>query len=121
MSAPVMYILVNDDLHMSTGKIASQVAHAACDVVIRIITDVFETVKHDIRIVEYFRWLPEPTKIVLRATEQQIRAVMDDFDVSDIAVIVDDGKTEVPPDSLTAIAIRPSVAFRERMSEFKLL
>ena len=107
----VMYIIVNNDLNMQKGKIASQCCHSVAKM-----TRIQErkTPRED----AYMRWLKNgETKIVLKATQQQMKAVLDIYEVdtrvkresSDTycCCTIDEGRTQIAPQSLTTIAFKP--------------
>lgn len=99
----VMYILVNNDLQMSKGKIASQVAHA-------IETATISLLRHSTPI--YRDWLKTTsrTKIVLKSTQSEMRDIIQHTGIefsSSIFSIFDAGKTEIAPNSLTCLIFAP--------------
>ena len=109
----VMYVLVNDNLKMGKGKIASQCMHSVCNA-----TRILErTQKRD---VQYLQWIKngEP-KIVLKSTEQDMMELLDNFEVDRIikrdsnnfwcVCTIDAGKTQIEAGSLTTIVFRPCV------------
>lgn len=85
------YILVNKDLNMSTGKIAAQVAHAVS------------------RMPATKNGTVSDTVIVLQATGEQIKNLERYLDERDIhtSLYIDEGVNEVPPYSVTAMAVQP--------------
>ncbi len=97
-----MVIVVRDDLGLSTGKLAAQVAHAAVSCALRAKTRANKL---------FLRWLNEgQKKVVLRvrsigeleALEQKARKTK--FVVEKIT---DAGLTEIPPGTVTCIGIGP--------------
>lgn len=99
------YIIVNDDLKMSKGKIASQVAHGILDVHRFLI---YNKINHD-------RWLINGEKIVvLRANLKIIETIIREYNEKipkenkfNIFPIYDAGKTEIKENSLTVLASTP--------------
>ncbi|MBU4372986.1 MAG: peptidyl-tRNA hydrolase Pth2 [Euryarchaeota archaeon] len=93
-------IIVRDDLKLSKGKLAVQVAHAA--------VSSYETADKDVR----FAWKESgQKKVVLRAaTLQEL------FELKEIArkhglpnfLVIDAGLTEVPPGTITVLGIGPA-------------
>lgn len=82
-----MYVIVNKDLKMSKGKVAAQVAHAVA--------------RLDILV-------PAHTCIVLQATTEQIRNLGTYLKGRlGQATYIDEGANEVPPYSITAMAVEP--------------
>lgn len=84
-----MYILVNKDLKMSKGKVAAQVAHAAARC-------------------GYSSGYAD-TAVILEATGEQMKNLERYLDVYGIEsyLYIDEGMNEVPPFSVTALAIEP--------------
>lgn len=120
-----MYIVVNSDLTMGRGKIASQCCHAACEV-----TRILE--RNGTKCAEYRGWLKDgETKIVLRATEKELLKLLDEFEVDKVikresdamwcTSVRDAGRTQIPSGSLTCIAFRPHPDIPAQLKKFKLL
>lgn len=106
-----MYIIVNSDLSMGKGKTASQCCHAVCGV-IRILE------RQQPKDVAYLKWIRKgEAKIVLRASQKEMEKILSEFEVDQVVKresaniwctsIHDAGRTQVPENSLTAIAFRP--------------
>jgi PTH2 family peptidyl-tRNA hydrolase len=107
----VMYVLVNNDLKMQKGKIASQCMHSACHV-----TRILERQNPKNR--DYARWIKEAeAKIVLRSSLSEMQSLIDQYEV-DVRVkrgsediwccyIRDCGRTQIPANSLTTLAFKP--------------
>lgn len=92
-------ILVRDDLRMSKGKTAAQVAHAAVDAVFR----------SNKKLVK--NWRDQGMKkIALRVKDKEellrYKALAEEADLT-TAVITDAGHTEVEPGTMTCMAIGP--------------
>jgi peptidyl-tRNA hydrolase len=98
----VMYIFVNRDLKMGCGKIASQVGHAVHMIVDDILTNAYEmSYESDpsvlINYKYYKEWMNGFTKIVLKASEEQLNNII----LSEkIKFMVDDG-------FITSVAMYP--------------
>jgi|688.fasta_scaffold129829_2 arginase/peptidyl-tRNA hydrolase len=97
-----LYILVNTDLNMSSGKIGAQVAHSACRVVeylTRNPTDI------------YNMWKLTNAKIVLGCNTQILRELISKYNDKTQEIwcdfTIDSGRTEIEPGSLTTIAFCP--------------
>ncbi len=110
-SENVMYIIVNNDLSMQKGKTASQCCHSVSQM-----TRIMErkTPRED----AYLKWIKHgETKIVLKATQQQMKAILQMYEVdshvkresNDIycCCTIDEGRTQIAPHSLTTIAFKP--------------
>lgn len=116
MEKLVEYILVNKELNMSVGKIAGQVAH------VQTVIDnkIFELVLSEEILEEdsmgsfakekeltnnYYDWFysGSQTKIILRAKEKDLLKAID----MGAVYIRDNGLTEIPSGSLTAVGFFP--------------
>ena len=109
---PVMYILVNNNLKMGKGKIASQCMHSACNV-----TRILERTQKQ-RDAQYSQWIKngEP-KIVLKSTDIEMMNLLDNFEVDKIikrdsdnlwcVCTIDAGRTQVQEGSMTTLVFRP--------------
>jgi peptidyl-tRNA hydrolase len=100
-----MYIFINNDLGMKKGKIAGQACHAVTDA-IRFLE------RSQYKSKEYSEWFESgQRKIVLKTTFRQMEQVLSmGHDASlpfQLFPIHDAGKTQIPADSLTAIATTP--------------
>ncbi|MDL4840712.1 aminoacyl-tRNA hydrolase [Aquibacillus rhizosphaerae] len=93
MNEIVQYFVVNNDLEMSAGKVAAQVAHAATQAVF---------VYH--KEADFKTWLETgQTKIILKAEQRKLEELKEIGFVS----IQDAGKTEIEAGSLTVICLPP--------------
>ncbi|HDD68903.1 MAG TPA: peptidyl-tRNA hydrolase [Candidatus Korarchaeota archaeon] len=94
-------IVVRGDIEMSRGKIAAQVAHAACEA--------FENARKMVPDI-WRAWREEGSKkVVLVAGEKELLEIYEKAGLLGIprALIRDAGLTELPPGTLTAVAIGP--------------
>lgn len=122
MGKLVEYILVNKELNMGVGKIAGQVAHIQTVIDNKIFElddkiyflseeildeDIMDTrfAKEKELINNYYDWLysGSQTKIILRAKEKDLLKAID----MGAVYIRDNGLTEIPPGSLTAVGFFP--------------
>lgn len=89
----VQYIIVNKDLKMSTGKIAAQTAHAATIATVNYINNK-----------DFQKWyLNNQKKITLKAKQGDMLRLEEQGYIS----VRDNGHTEVPPNSLTVVILKP--------------
>lgn len=114
----VMYIIANKGLGMSPGKLAAQVAHAAVESYVG-------TGIHNPDLAD--KWLEESqTKIVLEAkSEEHLEWLAQAIVARDIecTMIFDQGRTEIPSNSLTAVGINidweSNLAFLQGLALYK--
>lgn len=118
MYNPVMYIFLNKELNMSTGKASAQVAHAVAMSLIELNSTVYLA-----------KWVASPhrTVIVLEGrSEAHMRSIKDYLSERDVptSMIIDEGVNEIAPLSITAMATRIMDKDSEKtkmiMSSFKL-
>lgn len=116
-----MYIIINNDLDMKKGKIGAQASHAACKVT---------RILHNQNNTNYNAWLKNgEAKIVLGAREAEMLQLIDKYDNSKsrdthrCVNIHDAGLTQIPANSLTAIAFFPCLKKNapEETKKLKLL
>lgn len=116
-----MYIILNNDLSMRKGKLVSQGAHAAAQVT-RILEQMcYEQTKINQTCLKYKKWTREgETKIVLKGTQQQLEELSK---LPETVTIIDEGRTQIAPNSLTAIAFFPNTKqnMAEIIKDYKLL
>ena len=118
-----MYIFVNNELGMGKGKIASQVGHAVQHIVDDVYTNHLNGVKRYKQIFEdYLTWKDYhgSAKIVLKATFAELEELKE---MSYARHVIDAGKTQIEPNSLTAVVFFPMdrKKIRNDLSTFKLL
>ncbi len=93
-------IVVREDLRLSSGKLAVQVAHAS----------VLSLERADKSMIS--EWKAEgQRKVVLKvANLQDLLRIKNDADRSQLpnAIVIDAGLTEIPPGTITALGIGPS-------------
>ncbi len=98
-----LVVVVRDDIKMSAGKLAAQVAHAA-------VICALEAKSRKPR--WFFEWYKEgQRKVVLRAEDMdQLRALRDRASRAGLpnALVTDAGLTELPPDTTTCLGIGPA-------------
>lgn len=102
-----MYIIVNNDLKMEKGKIAAQVGHLVGSITEEIMIGHFQGYKLFNQIFQDYQiWKSNGSaKIVLKASNDQIMQILDES--SNCRNVIDQGKTQVDPGSLTVIGFFP--------------
>jgi len=119
-SSLYMYVFVNDDLKMSKGKIAGQVAHVVGLITEEIIRKSYETTKGVPDC--YSRYMIWKTtghaKVILKASQEQIEKLLNE---PETIYIRDAGRTQIAPNSLTVLGFYPSTNLKEIFKDFKLL
>lgn len=133
----VEYIIVNKELGMSAGKIASQVAHVQTDIDhdIHLLTQQKERIerleeylgglymdpKKELVLQWYEDWLfyGAQTKVILKAKEKDLRKAIE----MGAFFIRDNGLTEIPAGSLTVVGFlpQPKSNLQEFTRRFQLL
>lgn len=94
----VLYLVVRNDLGMSPGKVAAQVGHGV-------------ELALSLGRRHFPHWTPKDppcAKIVLMANRHEMEKLCNDFDSNMLAKVIDEGRTEVPPWSLTVVAFVPA-------------
>ena len=96
----VMYIVINEDLNMSPGKIGAHTAHAAFDYLLEIYD------KLDVEYGTFWSFVGDYKKhgdtiIVLKAHEKDLLK----WESEGYVAVRDRGLTEVEPDSITAVCL----------------
>lgn len=102
----VMYLIVNDQLGMSPGKIAAQCGHA----VMHLMEIYFKSIllqdidtplvnTHKKLANDYEEWRREAIKVVLKAGPEEWKALKSEADV----IVIDAGYTEIAPNSETVL------------------
>jgi len=103
-----IYIFVNTSLSMKNGKIASQISHLARTMTLNI----FSKNEDDDIVKSYNDWVTTGSKIILsKASDSQIQKLAS---LSGSCAIIDEGHTQVEPNSLTVLGFYPS----QKKSEF---
>ena len=107
MSELVCYLIVNNSLKMSKGKVGSQCGHA--------ISALFQVIPRKTK--WFHEWLKQGEPIVcLKASEEEIEELVKDYAATGKTKVDDSlwgiplhdaGRTEVKENSLTVFALRP--------------
>lgn len=113
-----MYVLVNGDLNMSAGKIASQVAHVAEKIAEDNYKNLYENEYIEQNQKDYEHYTKTGRKkIILKGAQEDLVKFMFDKDAK---YEIDPGRTEIPENSLTAVAFFPSNKNKERFKTYRL-
>jgi PTH2 family peptidyl-tRNA hydrolase len=106
--------IVNSDLKMGKGKIAGQIAHATVYYMEEILLYVEGQSPENERLFERFvAWREEEhglmKKIVLKATEDEMKKILCDLAVAGIELfaVYDKGLTQIKENSFTCIVVEP--------------
>lgn len=118
---PSLYILINQDLKMSRGKVGAQIGHAVQEIVEDVMKATYGSSRSrrrfDLR--TYFAWSKHGSrKIIMKAPEKVLESHLDDPDAVSIR---DEGLSEVDPGSLTVIAWFPCRDGKRRFAGYSLL
>lgn len=113
-----MYILVNRDLNMSPGKVAAQVGHVVEKLTNRILGSLYEDDGPISQLnIDYQKYRENGhRKITLGLHEKDMRKFLDDPDSEHI---IDEGRTEIPPNSLTVIGFIPSKENKKKFEGYR--
>ena len=120
MSEPeiTMYLFVNTDLGMKAGKVAAQTCHVTRQITDQIIRSGYESNKIPESYLTYMRWINDgEKKITLKATEAQLRELIKE---EDSYHVIDAGRTQIAPNSLTVVGFKPSNKLSEKFKDYKL-
>ena len=98
MSELIMYIIINKDLGMSTGKTAAQASHSCTNYLVHTLSNGSDEEKQ-----KMFKWYNNAQKKIVLGAHQKIMEKLEK-DPRCFA-IHDNGLTEIPAGSLTAICL----------------
>jgi len=116
----VMYFVINNDLHMEKGKIASQISHATRIITDEIVRSGYENHPVSELYMTYMKWSYNPTTVVLKASEEQLRKIIKE--IPEAKHFIDTGNTtKIADNSLTVVVLPPSDKFHDAVKEFKLV
>ena len=114
-----MYIFINTDLNMTSGKIASQACHVTHLIVEEIIRNFYEGTTTSETYINYMYWNKNCTKIILKANTEQLIELLK---LNNARGFYDNGQTtQVPENSLTVVGFFPCFDMEEITTKYKLL
>ena len=106
---------------MRKGKIAAQVGHLTQLITQEIVTKGFTYIglNPPDEVIRFNKWSQEGAKkIVLKATGEQLQEIIK---MKEARHIIDQGRTQIPANSLTVAGFFPSTENYEYCKQFKLL
>lgn len=113
-----MYIFINTDLNMKKGRICAQAGHIVHKITAKIIRSSYESNRVTQECINFMKWEKEPTKIVLKATTEQLNILMK---MNGAEHFIDSG-LGIPDNSLTAVGFYPGTnSIEELVKGYKLL
>jgi len=93
----IQYYIINQDLNMSAGKIATQVAHIATNIATTMLLNNPENSEY----IKYLNWwAKDQKKIILKAHQNKLEKLEEEF-----YSIRDLGLTEIEENSLTCVGL----------------
>lgn len=113
----IMYIFVNSDLNMKKGRICAQTGHIVMKITAKAIRMCYEIYPYTQQCINFMKWEKSPTKVVLRATTEQLNNLMK-MDNSEYFV---DSGSGIPDNNLTAVGFFPGTDIEELVKGYKLL
>lgn len=115
-----MYIIINGDLKMSPGKMIAQCCHIVQIITDELVRDGYENYPPSINYINYMKWCKNCTKIILKATEEQLKKLMTNN--NNVRCFYDNGiTTQVKPGSLTVIGFFPASPVDQLIHNLKLV
>jgi len=100
-----MYIVLNSDLGMTPGKMASQACHVVHLIVDEIIRNGLTSISTPPEFLTYLKWNNNCTKIILKASESKLLELIK---MKNVRAFYDSGNTtQVKDGSLTCIGFFP--------------
>lgn len=111
----VMYIFVNIDLKMRTGRIAAQVSHITHLITDTIIRDIYESIPIPEYCTKYLQWCKNPITIVLKASHSEL------IDLLKLPHTLSFSDTIDSVMELTTVGMFPIVSGTHDLSKYKLL
>jgi peptidyl-tRNA hydrolase len=119
MDSPKMYIFINKNLNMTTGKMISQACHITHQIVDELVSDKYETFPPTEYVMTYMKWNNNCIKIILKGSEEQLLELLK---LPMARGFYDSGNTtQGTKDCLTVVGFLPSSKLDIDLTKFKLL
>ena len=113
---PIMYIFINTDLKMRKGRMAAQVGHIVQSITEEIIRDSYEAIPIPDHCLTYMKWKKKCTKVVLGASEEELRHLIKQYHQARYFIDDVDDKKE-----LTVVGFFPDSLIGSEFEAFKLI
>lgn len=115
----VMYIVVNEELNMSPGKIASQVGHIVQIIVDELVSNIYEGTITSEESLNYTKWKNSPIKIILKARGYKFSKLLE---LETSRYFTDTGRTTQNTDGkITVIGFYPSSSLADLFISYDLV
>ena len=117
---PRAVVLVNQDLKMSPGLMAAQVAHVILKMSKDIEADCMQPAFPTRRFLEYQTWLERDVIIVKKASESELRGLAKELPVGTYCIYEDTGALIGTNPQVTCMACYPGIHDGERFKKYRL-
>lgn len=112
-----MYIFVNSDLELTKGRACAQVGHVVMLLTDEIVRNGYESFPPSENYIKYMKWKNNCTKIVLRATTEQLNELKNK---ENARYFIDSGE-RLGNNCLTCVGFFPGTLSDEFVKDYKLL
>ncbi len=114
----VMYIFTNNDLGLKKSAFCPQVGHIVQRITEEIVRSGYEMFPPPPSYFTYAKWSKNCTKVVLKATLEQLLVLKE---MKEARFIEDDVKTKIPGRHITVVGFFPSSSMGDIVKDYKLL
>jgi peptidyl-tRNA hydrolase len=118
---PIMYIIVNSDLKLTVGQVASQVAHIVHLIVEENMQNAYESYPVPESYVTYLKWRYNPVTIVKKASEEQLNELLNTDGAKSFHDETYNKQTKMKSQHLTVVGFSPSCTLEPTMNLYDLL